>query len=33
VIDADGYRALTDDEVMAQSQALLEGAERGGNES
>jgi proteasome beta subunit len=33
VIDADGYRALTDDEVMAQSQALLGGAERGGNES
>ena len=33
VIDADGYRALDDDEVESRSQALLEGAERGGNES
>ena len=31
VIDANGYRALTDDEIAARSQSLLEGAERGGN--
>jgi proteasome beta subunit len=33
VIDADGYRALTDDEVAARSDALLQGPERGGRES
>jgi len=33
VIDADGYRQLTDDEVARRSQDLLEGAERGGRES
>jgi len=33
VIDADGYRALTDDDVETRSQALLQGAERGGQES
>jgi proteasome beta subunit len=33
VIDAEGYRALTDDDVEARSQALLQGAERGGHES
>ena len=32
VIDADGYRALADDDVEARSQALLQGAERGGHE-
>jgi proteasome beta subunit len=31
VIDAGGYRALTDDEVAERSQSLLAGAERGGN--
>jgi proteasome beta subunit len=30
VIDADGYRALTDDDVEAMSQELLGGPERGG---
>jgi proteasome beta subunit len=30
VIDADRYRALTDDDVSARSQALLQGLERGG---
>ena len=30
VIDADGYRALTDDDIEARSQTLLQGAERGG---
>jgi len=33
VIDAEGYRALTDDDVEARSQSLLQGAERGGQES
>ena len=33
VIDAEGYRALTDDDVEARSQILLQGAERGGHES
>jgi proteasome beta subunit len=33
IIDAEGYRALTDDDVEARSQALLQGAERGGRES
>jgi proteasome beta subunit len=33
VIDANGYRALVDDDVEARSQAVLQGAERGGNES
>jgi proteasome beta subunit len=33
LIDAEGYRALTDDDVEARSQALLQGAERGGRES
>ncbi|HEV7524980.1 MAG TPA: proteasome subunit beta, partial [Acidimicrobiia bacterium] len=33
VIDAQGYRALTDDDVEARSQALLGGVERGGQES
>jgi proteasome beta subunit len=33
VIDADGYRALTDDDVEARSRAMLEGPERGGGES
>jgi len=33
IIDADGYLALTDDDVEARSQALLGGAERGGRES
>jgi proteasome beta subunit len=32
-IDANGYRAFTDDDVAARSQSLLLGAERGGNES
>jgi proteasome beta subunit len=32
-IDADGYRALTDDEVATRSEALLQGPERGGRES
>jgi proteasome beta subunit len=31
VINADGYRQLTDDEVAARSDALLGGPERGGN--
>jgi proteasome beta subunit len=31
LIDAGGYRALTDDEVAERSQSLLAGAERGGN--
>jgi proteasome beta subunit len=30
IIDTDGYRALTDDDVEARSQALLGGPERGG---
>jgi proteasome beta subunit len=33
VIDADGYKALTDDEVETRSTALLQGPERGGRES
>jgi proteasome beta subunit len=33
VIDADGFHELTDDDVAARAQALLGGAERGGNES
>jgi proteasome beta subunit len=33
VIDTNGYRALTDDDIEARSQAVLQGAERGGNES
>jgi len=33
IIDAEGYRALTDDDVETRSQALLQGAERGGRES
>jgi len=33
VIDADGYRALTDEDVETRSQDLLQGAERGGHES
>ena len=33
VIDADGYRQITDDEVAQRSEALLEGAERGGSET
>ncbi len=33
VIDANGYRALTDDDIESRSQALLQGAERGGQES
>jgi proteasome beta subunit len=33
VIDADRYRALTDDDVEARSQILLQGRERGGGES
>jgi proteasome beta subunit len=33
VIDADGYRALSDDDVETRSQALLQGPERGGQES
>jgi proteasome beta subunit len=33
VIDAEGYRALADEDVEARSQALLQGAERGGHES
>ena len=33
VIDAGGYRQLTDEEVAQRSQVLLEGAERGGRES
>ncbi|MFZ4585023.1 MAG: proteasome subunit beta [Acidimicrobiia bacterium] len=32
VIDANGYRALTDDEIVAISQPLLDGSERGGFE-
>jgi proteasome beta subunit len=32
VIDADGYRAFTDDDVAARSEALLSGPERGGRE-
>lgn len=33
VIDADGYRGLTDDEVATRSTALLQGPELGGRES
>jgi hypothetical protein len=33
VIDADGYRAVTDEDVETRSQDLLQGAERGGHES
>jgi proteasome beta subunit len=33
VIDANGYRQLTDDEVARRSEDLLQGAERGGHES
>jgi proteasome beta subunit len=32
-IDADGFRALSDDDVAARAQALLGGAARGGNET
>jgi proteasome beta subunit len=32
-IDADGYRALSDDEVATRSEVLLQGPERGGRES
>jgi proteasome beta subunit len=31
VIDGNGYRALTDDEIAERSQPLLQGPERGGN--
>jgi proteasome beta subunit len=33
LIDADGFHALTDDDVAARAQALLGGPERGGNEA
>ncbi len=33
VIDGDGYRQMTDDDVAQRSQALLDGAERGGSET
>jgi proteasome beta subunit len=33
VIDGDGYRQLTQDEVEARSQVILTGPERGGRES
>jgi proteasome beta subunit len=33
VIDTNGYRALVDDDIEARSQSLLQGAERGGQES
>jgi proteasome beta subunit len=33
VIDTDGYRALTEADIETRSQALLQGAERGGQES
>jgi proteasome beta subunit len=33
VIDANGFRALTDDEVAERAQTLLMGAERGGRDS
>ena len=33
VIDTNGYRELTDDDVEARSLAVLQGPERGGNES
>ena len=33
IIDANGYRALADDDVASRSEALLQGAERGGRES
>jgi proteasome beta subunit len=33
VIDAQGFRALTDDDIATRAEALLTGAERGGNEA
>jgi proteasome beta subunit len=33
VIDAQGFRSLSDDEIASRADALLGGAERGGNES
>jgi proteasome beta subunit len=33
VIDADGFHALTDDDVAARAQTLLSGPERGGNQT
>src|SRR3954468_6472782 len=33
VIDAEGFRALTDDDIAARADSLLGGPERGGNES
>ncbi len=33
IIDADGYRALADDDVATRSETLLQGPERGGRES
>ena len=33
LIDTDGFRALEDGDVAARAQALLGGAERGGNET
>lgn len=33
IIDTDGFRLLDDDDVAARAQALIGGAERGGNES
>jgi proteasome beta subunit len=33
VIDADGFRFLTDDDIATRADALLGGPERGGNES
>ena len=33
VIDTEGFRALSDDDIATRADALLGGAERGGNES
>ncbi|HOT83644.1 MAG TPA: hypothetical protein PLQ12_10135, partial [Candidatus Defluviicoccus seviourii] len=33
IIDTEGFRLLDDDDVAARAQALIGGAERGGNES
>jgi hypothetical protein len=33
VIDAQGYQQMSDDDVAARSEALLQGPERGGRES
>jgi len=33
VIDAQGFRSLTDDDIAQRAEALLTGAERGGNEA